>query len=267
MENKNQQQNKSAVDFTNLKTLNKLMLGNELNGFVSGLKRAKQGLDAYCKDLKDYKAKLMMMPPKFGAPFRSGVIENNNKIEMYLLGMNSKGKLDSALPQTLVNNIVEYMSHYKNLTDYIEIKSGKIYNIGIGIDVFVDKNYTTADVVGRVISKIKEYFDVNKHDMGEDIFVGDLEKEITQIDGVLSIIDLRLYTIYGDGYSPTECPLPKKRNGEDNCYGGLPNTFGMNEGEWAELDLQQTDYVLANDFNAMFEILNENDIQVRCKNR
>ena len=57
MENKNQQQNKSAVDFTNLKTLNKLMLGNELNGFVSGLKRAKQGLDAYCKDLKDYKAK------------------------------------------------------------------------------------------------------------------------------------------------------------------------------------------------------------------
>lgn len=57
MENKNNQ-NKSAVDFTNLKTLNKLMLGNELNGFVANLKQAKVTLDAYCKGLKEYSNKI-----------------------------------------------------------------------------------------------------------------------------------------------------------------------------------------------------------------
>jgi hypothetical protein len=31
--------------------------------------------------VKDYKVKLMQMPPKFGAPFRNTVIESNNKIE------------------------------------------------------------------------------------------------------------------------------------------------------------------------------------------
>ena len=57
MDNKNNQ-NKSAVDFTNLKALNKLMLGNELNGFVANLKQAKLTLDTYCKGLKEHSSKL-----------------------------------------------------------------------------------------------------------------------------------------------------------------------------------------------------------------
>jgi len=57
LDNKNNQ-NKSAVDFTNLKALNKLMLGNELNGFVANLKQAKLTLDTYCKGLKEHSSKL-----------------------------------------------------------------------------------------------------------------------------------------------------------------------------------------------------------------
>ena len=73
--------------------------------------------------VKDYKVKLMQMPPKYGAPFRNAVIETNNKIEMDFLGLTFDGKLDSRLPQTLVENVIEYMSHYKQINDYIEIKS------------------------------------------------------------------------------------------------------------------------------------------------
>ena len=69
--------------------------------------------------LKDYKVKLMSMPPKYGAPFRSSVIEANNKIEISVLGLDTSKNLDPALPQTLVDNIVEYMSHYKQINDYI----------------------------------------------------------------------------------------------------------------------------------------------------
>lgn len=225
------------------------------------------GAQDRCVTLKDYKAKLMMMPPKFGTPFRCGVFEHNNKIEMHLLGMNAKGKLDPALPQIMVDNIKEYMSHYKNITDYIEIKSGKVYNLGIGLDIFVDKSYATVDVIARVIDKIKSYFDVNKYDMGDDIFVGDLEKEITQIDGVISIIDLRIYSIYGGNYSPIECPLPKKLLSSSCCYDETVNSFTNNGANFNELDLSQCDYVLFNDHNAMFEILNDNDIQIRCKTR
>jgi hypothetical protein len=41
--------------------------------------------------VKDYRIKLMQMPPKYGAPFRNTVIETNNKIEMDFLGVNALG--------------------------------------------------------------------------------------------------------------------------------------------------------------------------------
>ncbi len=55
--NKQQSTNKPALTFTNLKSLNQLISGNEINNFASGLKKAKQTLDTYCKNLKEVYAK------------------------------------------------------------------------------------------------------------------------------------------------------------------------------------------------------------------
>lgn len=221
-----------------------------------------------CVTVKDYKVKLMQMPPKYGAPFRNTVIENNNKIEMSFLGLDSDGKLDSSLPQTLAENVVEYMSHYKTINDYLEIKSGKIYNIGISLDVFIDKNYTTSDVISSIIAKIKSYFDVENHDMGDDIFIGDLEKEITLLDGVISIIDLRVFNIYYGSYSPDISPLPAYIE-DSSCNRTQRPDFSLPNGAKAkQIDLDAIDYVLYGDYNSMFEILNNStDIQIRAKVR
>lgn len=216
--------------------------------------------------VKDYKVKLMQMPPKYGAPFRSCVLETNNKIEMDFLGINALGQLDSALPKTLVENVMEYMSHYKQINDYIEIRSGRIYNIGVGIDVFIDKNYNPANVISNIIEATKEYFDVNTHEMGDNIFIGDLEKEITLLDGVVSLISLRIYKIWYGTYSSDKCPLPTKMNG-GSCDNPQPQTFNAPDGaECEEIDLMSTDKVLYGDYNSMYEIKNPNfDIQCRAK--
>ncbi len=55
--NKQQSTNKPALTFTNLKSLNQLISGNEINNFANGLKKAKQTLDTYCKNLKEVYAK------------------------------------------------------------------------------------------------------------------------------------------------------------------------------------------------------------------
>ena len=57
MEKNKQQTSKNVVDFTNLKSLTQLISGNEINNFATGLKKAKQNLDAYCKNLKEVYAK------------------------------------------------------------------------------------------------------------------------------------------------------------------------------------------------------------------
>ena len=213
----------------------------------------------------DYKTRLMQMPPKYGAPFKSTVIETNNKIEMDFLGLNERGKLDSRLPQTLVENVIEYMSHYKQINDYIEIKSGRIYNIGFGIDLFIDKNYNQADVIATVIDKVKSYFNVNEREMGEDIFLGDLEKEIMLLDGVVSLIDMRAYKIYNNSYSKDKCPLPPLTL-DGSCDVTHSEPFNVDGGQVEQIDLMAVDKVLFGDYNSMYEILNPNiDIQVRCK--
>lgn len=218
--------------------------------------------------LNDYRSKLMQMPPKYGAPFRCSVIEENNKIEMDFLGLDRNGNLTSFLPQTLVENAIEYLSNYKQINDYIEIKSGKIYNIGVRAEVFVDKNYNQANVVNSVINKISSYFDVQSHEMGDDIFVGDLEKEIMMLDGVIGIIRLKIFKIYSGGYSTDVCPLPEAS--DDNVCGSAPSEgFKVNEGAISkEIDLDATDYVMYGDYNSMYEIKSpSSDIQVKIKIR
>lgn len=213
----------------------------------------------------DYRAKLMEMPPKYGAPFRCSVIEENNKVEMDFLGLDSNGNLTSYLPQTLVENSIEYLSNFKQINDYIEIKSGKIYNIGVMGEMFIDKNYNQANVVTSVINKIKEYFSVNNHEMGDDIFVGDLEKEIMLLDGVIGIIRMKIYKIYDDGYSSDVCPLPE--TSEESVCGSEPSEGFSLKGA-REIDLDATDYVLYGDYNSMYEIKSpSSDIQIKIKTR
>lgn len=221
-----------------------------------------------CITVKDYKTKILQMHPRYGCPFRLNAIEDNNKVVISCLGLNSQGKLDDGLPEIMKDNIVEYLKEYKTLGDYVELTSGKIYNIGFGIDVFIDKNYTTSDVVKSIINKVKDYMSVQNHDMGEDIFIGDLEKEINLLDGVLSLIDLRVYAIYDGQHSKDICPLPKYINYETSCDGVAENnSFATNDGSSSfRISLEEIDHLLYSDYNSMYEILDvDNDIQVKCK--
>ena len=233
---------------------------------IKALMKYNMGAQNRAVTVKDYRVKLMQMPPKYGAPFRNTVIEANNKIEMDFLGINALGQLDSALPQTLVENVIEYMSNYKQINDYIEIKSGRIYNIGLGIDVFIDKNYNPSNVITNIINSVKEYFNVNNHEMGDDIFLGDLEKEITLLDGVVSLIDLRVYKIWNGRYSPDKCPLPPLVP-EGVCEPSPAQPFNTPDGSLSEqIDLMAVDKVLYGDYNSMYEIKNPTfDIQCRAK--
>lgn len=217
-----------------------------------------------CVTVKDYKLRLMKMPARYGSPFRAAVIEENNKIAVSMLGLNADGKLTKALPQTLVDNIIEYLSGYRTVTDYIECKSGKIYNIGFGLELFISKTYDAPTVVTNVINKVKEYMSVSSHDMGEDIFLGDLEKEITMVDGVIAIIDLSVYSLYDGIYSSDRCPFPEEKTSGE-CAVNTTSTFHVDNGKSFKISLGDVEHMLSSDYNSMFEIYSDNDIQVKFK--
>ena len=128
-----------------------------------------------CVTLKDYVNRIMMMPPRYGCPFRIGAIEENNKIMIYLLGIDNGGKLSSDIPTQLLKNIENYLSMYRTVNDFVEIKCGRVINVSFEVDIYVDKNYNASDVMVTVINKIKSYMDINNHELGEDIYISDIE--------------------------------------------------------------------------------------------
>lgn len=220
-----------------------------------------------CVTLKDYYVRLMKMPAKYGTPFRLGVIEENNKVVIYTLGLNESGQLSKLLPSAMVDNIQSYLSNYRMINDFVELRSGKIINLSFEVDVFISKTYDKSEVVRTVIDTVYDYMDINKHQMGEDIFVGDLEKDISKIDGVINLIDLRVYNETGVGYSddgttqqivsPYVCPTDPEEMQDTEVVAGR-----------SQIDLKASDGLLFSESNSMFEILNKSkDIRIRVKTR
>lgn len=206
-----------------------------------------------CVTVKDYIDRILMLPPKYGTPFRVGVAEENNKIMVYLLGIDYESKLDASLPVTLIKNIQDYLSAYRMINDYVEIKAGRIINLSFEVDIITDKNYNKVDVLREVINVIKEYMDINKHLMGEEIYVGDLQKEISKVDGVINLISLRIFNETGDKYSKSTVSQETIEIGEYNRV---------------EIDLEATDGILYNEGDSMMEIkFLEDDIKIRIKER
>lgn len=223
------------------------------------------GAQERCVTIKDYHDRISKLPPRYGCPFRYGVIEENNKIMIYLLGLDENGKLTSVLPQVLCDNIQNYLSEYRMINDYVEIKSGRIINLQFEIDLYVDKNYNTSDVLTNVINCVKTYMDINKLQMGTDIFVGDIEKEISKIDGVQNLIELRVYNIFGTGYSSDRTQQQVKTFQE--CVANEEeNDFEFTEDREC-INLKASDKTLYTENDTMFEIrYPEKDIICRVKN-
>lgn len=217
------------------------------------------GAQNRCVTLKDYEARIMEMPCKYGVPFRCAAIEENNKILIYTLGLNADGTLSSPLSEYVGNNIKEYLSNYKMLNDLVEIHSGNVINIGFEIDVFVDKSYDKAEVVKRIIDTTKDYMDIRKHFLGEDIFLGDLEKEISKLDGVSNLIELRCYDKGGgEGYSSDTSTQPYVT--DSACV--VEDVNNVNR-----IDLKESDKVLISEAHSMFEVKYNKDIKVNVKVR
>jgi hypothetical protein len=158
--------------------------------------------------IKDYQSRIALMPSKFGVPFRTGVFEEQNKIKVYIMGLDSDGKLNNSSTSTLKENIATYLSDYRMLNDYVEITNGRIVNLSFQIDLFIDKKYPQSQIISQVVNAVNNYMSINNFDMGENVYLSNLLETINNVGGVLNVIDLRVYNNVGGKYSVNEISQP-----------------------------------------------------------
>jgi hypothetical protein len=159
--------------------------------------------------IKDYQTRISQMPGNFGVPFRCGVFEEQNKVKVYILGLDSNSKLTNQSTSTLRENISTYLADYRMLNDYVQITNGRIVNISFEIDLYVDKKIPQSQIMSEVIKSVKNYIDINKFQMGDNIYMSPLIEIINNVGGVMNVIDIRVYNKVGEGkYSLNEISQP-----------------------------------------------------------
>jgi hypothetical protein len=154
--------------------------------------------------LNDYKSLVETMPSTYGAPAKVNVMEEDNKVRIKLLSYDQYGSLTDMVSNTLKNNILNYLSEYRMINDYIDIESGEVIDLSLEIDLHIDKNVTATDVIKSVISETTNFFAIEKRKMGDPLFVGNLSKTIGNVQGVVNVIDIRVYNKIGGQYSSSQ---------------------------------------------------------------
>ena len=154
--------------------------------------------------LNDYKTLIETMPSTYGAPAKVNVMEEDNKIKFKLLSYDNEGNLTDTVSNTLKNNILRYLTNYRMINDYIDIQSGEVLDFGLEIDLLIDKNINQSEVLKDVIGQATDFFSINNRKMGDPLFVGELQKSISDIVGIVNVVDLRVFGKTGGEYSTAE---------------------------------------------------------------
>ena len=146
------------------------------------------------------------MSSKFGVPYKSAIGESQNKIEISTLSLDSSRKLTAVSTDTLNDNMSRYLANYRMINDYITITSGKIINISMAIYCYIDKNFNKSLVISQMINTVSGYLSVTNQTMGQNIYLSDLTRELNNIDGVLNIVEFKVYNKIGGKYSLNIAP-------------------------------------------------------------
>ena len=154
--------------------------------------------------LNDYKSLIETMPATYGAPAKVSVMEEDNKVKIKLLSYDDEGNLTDIVSNTLKQNVLNYLSKFRMLNDYLDIESGEVIDLSLEIDLVINKNESQSDILKETVKTITGFFAIDKRKMGDPLFVGDLKTEIGKVSGVVNVVDVRIFNKIGGKYSSAE---------------------------------------------------------------
>ena len=159
----------------------------------------------------DYLIRALSMPSEYGAVSKAYIeqpkltdnqVSTIETLSLYILSLNSAGKLDYANP-TLKNNLRTYLSQYRMIGDNIEIRDAYIINIGVNFEIIVLPEYNNNEVLLSCIASIQSYFLLDKWQLNQPIMVRDLYILLDKIKGVQTVKNVSVVNKAGTstGYS------------------------------------------------------------------
>lgn len=167
---------------------------------------------------KDYETLVYTMPGGYGAVKRIKAERDEkslkNNINLYVACESSAGYLQKP-NQKIKENIKQWLSGYKMITDTVDVLDAKIINFGIDYSVLIDPNYIKADVLKTIKDQLVFVFS-SKPYIGENFDKLNVYREIQKVKGVLDIVEVNVRNISGLDYSTTTFNIDKNKSPDGN---------------------------------------------------
>ena len=152
----------------------------------------------------DYITRVYALPAKYGNIAKAYIVQDTQldsksgansddriinplALNLYILGFNDGKKL-AMVNQAVKENIQTYLTQFRMVTDAVNIKDAYIINVGVKFNLTTKTGYNKEEVVLRAIQKVRDYFNIDKWQIGQPIILSDLAYQISLTDGVSSIV-------------------------------------------------------------------------------
>ena len=188
--------------------------------------------------LNDYEVIIKKIPGKYAAPSKISVNLDQNKVNINILGFDTNGSLTDVVSSTMMDNIADYLENYRMLNDYIVIAPAQIIDLGVECEVFTSKNYQTTEIALNINNKIKDFFNINNMQLGNNVYITNLIREILAVPGVINLINLKFYNKTSTGYSST---IPSQGVDQDGVINIIENTLFANKNQIYNLRFPEKD--------------------------
>ena len=153
---------------------------------------------------EDYITRVYALPPKYGNVAKAYVVQDSQldsksganadarianplALNMYLLGFDAGKKL-TTVNQAVKENIQTYLTQFRMVTDAVNIKDAFVINIGVKFNLLTKVGYNKEEVVLGAIQKVRDFFNIDKWQIGQPIVLADLTYELSLVDGVSAVV-------------------------------------------------------------------------------
>lgn len=122
-------------------------------------------------------------------------------IELYILAYDGNKNLarlknssdaQGGAAHLILQNLRNYISNYRMVTDEIAFKQGYVINFGVVFDVTAHRHANKREVKLACIQTIIDYFNIEKMQFRQPIYISKLEYELMSLDGVMSVNSLKI---------------------------------------------------------------------------
>ena len=118
---------------------------------------------------------------------QTGRIPNPLAVNMYTLGYDNNKKL-TTLSHTVKENLKTYLSQFRMVTDAVNIKDAYVINIGIDFGILTKAGFNKQDVLLRCVNEIKDFFEIDRWQLGQPIVLSDIAYELSLVNGVATVV-------------------------------------------------------------------------------